>query len=161
MLICIWSEDPPPNSGTGPTPREVAQLAIDQMNAHGHRHRHRTRARPDSIGLVGMPVWMWAANPDAHTCGPATASATAGGITVTATARVHQITWDMGDGTKVVCRTAGTPYKAAFGKQESPDCGHVYTTSSSHEPGDKFTVTATSDWVIDLGRAQDRPEPSG
>jgi hypothetical protein len=44
--------------------------------------------------------------------------------------------------------TAGTPYKAAYGNRKSPDCGHVYTSSSSAEPGDTFTVTATSDWVI-------------
>ena len=101
-----------------------------------------------SVGLVGMPVWMWARQPDSHTYGPATASASAGGITVTATARVHQITWDMGDGNEVVCRTAGTPYRPSFGKQKSPDCGHVYEKSSSQETSDTFTVTATSDWVV-------------
>ena len=96
-----------------------------------------------------MPVWMWVANPDAHTWGPATASATAGGITVTATARVDQITWDMGDGHKVNCMTAGTPYKPEYGNKMSPDCGHVYTTSSSSKPDHKFTVTASSDWIIE------------
>ena len=32
LLIWIWSADPPPNSGAGPTPREVAQIAIEQMD---------------------------------------------------------------------------------------------------------------------------------
>ena len=32
LLIWIWSQDPPPNSGVGPTPREVAQIAIEQMD---------------------------------------------------------------------------------------------------------------------------------
>ena len=54
----------------------------------------------------------------------------------------------MGDGTKVTCTTAGTPYKAAYGNTKSPDCGHVYEKSSSTKPGGKYTVTATSDWVI-------------
>ncbi|CAI9413371.1 hypothetical protein HIDPHFAB_02003 [Nocardioides sp. T2.26MG-1] len=102
----------------------------------------------DSIGIVGMPVWMWAANPDEHTVGPITASASAGGITVTATAKLHQITWDMGDGATVKCPTAGTPYKSAYGNTKSPDCGHVYEKSSSKQTGGKYTVTATSDWVI-------------
>ena len=102
-----------------------------------------------SVGLVGMPVWMWAQNPDDHTYGPATASASAGGITVTATARVHQITWDMGDGTEIVCRTPGAPYEPSFGKRQSPDCGHVYQESSANDQaGGTYTVTATSDWVI-------------
>jgi len=95
-----------------------------------------------------MPVWLWDQGPDKHTWGPATASATAGGITVTATAKVNQVIWDMGNGTKVTCKNAGTPYKASYGKTKSPDCGYVYTKSSSNEPGAKYTVTASSDWVI-------------
>ncbi|MGD9959017.1 hypothetical protein [Nocardioides sp.] len=149
LLIHIWSADPPPNSGSGPTPREVAQLAVEDMELTAINIGIAPRAEDGSIGLVGMPVWMWAADPDSHTWGPNTASASAGGITVTATARVHQITWDMGDGTTVTCTSAGTPYKAAFGNAKSPDCGHVYTTSSASEPEDRFTVTATSDWVIE------------
>ena len=54
----------------------------------------------------------------------------------------------MGDGSKVVCHTAGTPYQASYGKKASPDCGHVYTKSSAGQPGDQFTVTAISDWVV-------------
>lgn len=148
MLISIWSADPPPNSGQGPTPRDVAQLAIKQMNLRAIDIGITPRPGADSIGIVGMPVWMWAANPDAHTVGPATASATAGGITVSATARIQRITWDMGDGHIVICTTAGTPYKASYENKKSPDCGHVYTTSSSSNPDQRFTVTATSDWVI-------------
>jgi len=153
LLILIWLADPPPNSGAGPTPREVAQLAIADMKLRAINIGIAPKAEDGSIGLVGMPVWMWAANPDQHTWGPVTASASAGGITVTATARVLKITWDMGDGNQVTCTTAGTPYKAAYGNKESPDCGHVYTTSSSSEPDDKFTVTATSDWVIEWAGA--------
>jgi hypothetical protein len=148
LLIQIWSQNQPPNSGGGPTPQEVAQLAIEQMNLHAIDIGIVPEPAGDSIGLVGMPVWMWAASPDSDTVGPATASATAGGITVTATARVDQITWDMGDGNKVRCDTAGTPYRASYGNRKSPDCGHVYLSSSSSEPGDRYTVTATSDWVI-------------
>ena len=89
---------------------------------------------PDSVGLVGMPVWMWAKNPSDQTVGPLTATASAGGITITATATLFRITWDMGDGTEVVCKTAGTPYDVSFGQKKSPDCGHTYTTSSGGEP---------------------------
>ena len=54
----------------------------------------------------------------------------------------------MGDGTEVVCDTAGTPYKPSYGRKDSPDCGHTYKKSSAHETGDVYTVTATSSWVI-------------
>jgi hypothetical protein len=91
---------------------------------------------------------MWARTPDPHSYGPITATASAGGTTVTATARIFRITWDMGDGATVVCRSAGTPYRPSYGREDSPDCGHTYTTSSSGQPSGKYTVTATSDWVV-------------
>lgn len=148
LLILVWSASPPPNSGAGPTPREIAQVAIEQMELSAINIGIAPEPGDDSVGIVGMPVWMWAANPDSHTVGPVTESATAGGITVTATARVHKITWAMGDGTVVACTSAGTPYKASYGNKKSPTCGHVYEKSSSTKQGGKYTVTATSDWVI-------------
>lgn len=148
IIINIWAQDPPPGSGTGPTPGGVAQIAIESMRLRAIDIGITPEPVPGSIGLVGMPVWLWARSPDSRTYGPTTASASAGGITITATARVHQITWDMGDGTEIVCRTAGTPYEPSFGETESPDCGHVYEQSSAHQDNGKYTVTATSDWVI-------------
>ncbi|WP_229851878.1 hypothetical protein [Streptomyces roseolus] len=55
----------------------------------------------------------------------------------------------MGDGTTVTCTTPGTPYKAEYGKQPPPDCGHRYTSPSSTTPTGKYHVTATSTWSID------------
>jgi hypothetical protein len=92
--------------------------------------------------LVGIPTWMWVDQPSQATFGPATASATAGGVTVTATAKVTSVTWDMGDGTRVQCGQ-GTPYGPGFGAQESPTCGHTY-----RRPG-QYPVTATSHWAVD------------
>lgn len=148
ILIHIWSADPPSGAATGPSPREVALIAIDSMELRAIDIGITPQPGPDSVGIVGMPVWMWAMDPGPHTFGPATASASAGGITVTATARVHQISWDMGDGSEVVCRTAGTPYRPRFGDRQSPDCGYRYEQTSGHQPNGQFIVTATSDWVI-------------
>ncbi len=146
--IYLWLAEPPAASGAGPSPRQVAEMAVDQMNLHAITIGIVPEPGSGSLGLVGMPVWMWAEDPGPSTVGPITASASAGGITVTATARINKITWDMGDGQQVVCRGAGTAYSASYGRAQSPDCGHVYTTSSVGKPGDKFTVTANSDWVI-------------
>lgn len=149
IVVLTWAQDPPPDSGTALTPGEVAQLAIEDMELKAINIGIVPEPGPDSVGLVGMPVWMWAASPDDHTLGPIMATASVGGITITATARVHKVTWDMGDGTEVVCRSAGTPYKPEYGRQESPTCGHVYKTSSSREQDGKFLVTASSDWVVE------------
>ena len=146
--VYVWLASPPAPSGAGPSPAQVAQAAVDSMNLHSITIGIVPEPGPGSVGIVGMPVWMWAANPGPDTTGPVTASASSGGITVTATARINTITWDMGDGHTVVCHGGGTRYNASYGRAQSPDCGHVYTTSSSGGPGDLFTVTATSDWVI-------------
>lgn len=148
LAIQVWAQNPPPASGTGPTPREVAQIAIDEMRLSAINIGIAPEPGPDSVGLVGMPVWMWAKDPNPHTFGPLTENASAGGITVTATAKVLRITWEMGDGTEVVCNTAGTPYTPSYGRKDSPDCGHTYKKSSAGQTDDAYTVTATSSWII-------------
>ena len=146
--IFIWLAEPPAAVTPVPSPRELAQTAVDSMGLEAIEIGIVPEPGAGSLGLVGMPVWMWAAEPGPSTVGPISASASAGGATVTATARVSTITWDMGDGNTVVCRGGGTAYHPSYGRQQSPDCGHVYSTSSAGEPGDRFTVTATSAWVI-------------
>ncbi|WUW19318.1 ATP/GTP-binding protein [Streptomyces sp. NBC_01463] len=127
-------------------PAVVAQQAVDKMLLKGPQIG--ITPKPGGKGVVGMPVYMWTST-GAETYGPNTASATAGAVTVTATAKVSRIVWTMGDGSTVTCTTAGTPYKAEFGKKASPDCGHRYTKPSSTTESGKYHVTATSTWTID------------
>lgn len=148
IVLFRWSADPPDRAGEGPTPRVVAQQAVTSMGLKAIRIGIAPDPGENSVGIVGMPVWMWADQPDAETVGPVTATATAGGITVTAVASLLRVTWSMGDGTTVVCRTPGTPYSPEFGDQPSPDCGHTYEQSSAGQDEDRFTVTATSEWVV-------------
>ncbi|MFJ1549770.1 hypothetical protein [Streptomyces sp. NPDC088246] len=83
--------------------------------------------------------------PSPTTYAPNTATATTGGVTVTATAKVTTIRWDMGDGTTVTCHSPGTPYDAFRGKSPSPTCGHLYQKTSHGHPDERYqgTVTAT------------------
>ncbi len=126
-------------------PQELAQRAVDSMTLLGP-----DIASPRAAGkyTVGVPMWMWV-NQSATTYGPNTASASAGGITVTATAKVSKIVWQMGDGTSVTCNGPGTPYQASEGMAESPTCGHMYSKTSAGAQNAKFPVTATSTWTID------------
>ncbi|MCX5115148.1 ATP/GTP-binding protein [Streptomyces sp. NBC_00378] len=139
----VWAADPP---AARVDPAVVAQQAVDKMLLRGPRIG--ITPKPGGKGVVGMPVYMWTAK-GAETYGPNMASATAGSVTVTATARVSKIVWAMGDGSAVTCTTAGTPYRAEFGKKPSPDCGHRYTQPSSVLESGKYHVTATSTWTID------------
>ncbi|MFE7037621.1 ATP/GTP-binding protein [Streptomyces sp. NPDC057621] len=127
-------------------PRVLAQQAVDKMLLQGPDID--ISPRPGGTGLVGMPVWM-AVDESQTTWGPNTASASAGRVTVTATAKVARVVWAMGDGSSVTCTGPGTVYRTSYGLKASPDCGHVYTRPSADTSGGTYTVTATSTWVID------------
>ncbi|MER6241081.1 ATP/GTP-binding protein [Streptomyces clavifer] len=102
-------------------PETVARKAAASMRLDGPKV-----AGPRAAGtyVVGMPMWMWA-KPSSSTFGPVSASATAGGVTVTATAKVTSVRWSMGDGATVTCHGPGTPYRKSREVTESPDCGHL------------------------------------
>ncbi|MFD5787090.1 ATP/GTP-binding protein [Streptomyces sp. NPDC127037] len=100
-----------PNGTAGPAapaidPETVARQAVASMRLEGP-----AVASPRAAGRypVGAPMWMWVRRtPTAY--GPQTATATAGGVTVSATAKVRSIRWDMGDGNTITCLGPGTPY---------------------------------------------------
>ena len=97
---------------------------------------------PGRIGIIGLPSWMWAQTPGENTMGPITRSATAGAYSVSATAKVNKVVWNMGNGDSVTCSGPGTPYADSYGKASSPTCGYTYV-----RPG-AYTVTATSYWIV-------------
>ena len=138
-VIRYWSLTAPT---APPAPETLAQQAVASMQLQAVRVGIVPEVRAGSVGLVGMPNWMWVSAPDAQTFGPITRTASAGGWTVSATAKVASVSWDMGDGRVVTCAGPGTPYEASYGAASSPDCGHTYTRQ-----GD-YTVRATSHWVV-------------
>jgi len=131
-----------PGAAPPPDPRVLAGQAIRSMQLKAIRIGIVPEPRRDHIGLVGLPVWIWTANPGATTWGPITRTAAARGYTVTATGHVDRIVWAMGDGEVVVCRTPGTPYEDRYGNQSSPDCGYRYSKQGV------YTVRATSYWMV-------------
>jgi hypothetical protein len=128
---------PPP-----PDPRVLALQAVAAMGLRAIDVGIVPEARPGSIGIIGLPTWMWVDRPGQHTWGPISRTVSAGGYSVTATARVKRVVWAMGDGSTVVCVKRGTPYADSFGRRSSPDCGHTYTRQGV------YTVRATSYWLV-------------
>ncbi|MFC8448094.1 hypothetical protein [Kitasatospora sp. NPDC057223] len=131
----------------GPPPDNPAALAKDARDAI--RFDPPTpHLAPTDGALVGLPVWLWY---DWAGGGAAPAPSTVRGnyISVTATPTVTGVRWDLGDGHVVDCgKSAGTPYKAAFGKAKSPDCGYVFTESSAKRASGAFAGTVTVTWEV-------------
>jgi hypothetical protein len=138
----FWRATPPPGFGGGPSPAELAARAINQLPIRGPRIG--SAPATGGSGLVGLPVWLWTPATEA-TWGPASATASVPGLSVTATARAEKIVWSMGDGNSVTCTSPGTPYKASFGRKQSPDCGYKgYQKPSSG----RYTVTGVTTWQV-------------
>jgi hypothetical protein len=140
FLIRYWSLTAP--AAAPPDPETLAQQAVASMQLQAIQVGIVPEARAGSVGLVGMPNWMWVSAPDASTFGPITRTASAGGWNVSATAKVASVSWDMGDGLVVTCAGPGTPYESSYGASSSPDCGHTYSRQGY------YTVRATSHWVV-------------
>ncbi len=144
-----WLLTPPRGfGGVLISPAELAQRAVATMQLRAVEIGIVPEPKPGSIGLVGMPTWMWT-TPTPNTWGPITRTASAGGVTVTATAKVTTAVWRMGDGTTVNCTSPGMPYDDAYGRRDSPDCGHTYVNTSLGKPGDAYQVQATSYWKVE------------
>ncbi|GGK36849.1 hypothetical protein GCM10010124_31910 [Pilimelia terevasa] len=142
-----WLASPPAGFAAGVSPAVLAQQAVARLPIRGPRIG--TAPRREGAGLVGLPVWLWTAVSPA-TWGPATASASAGGITVTATANAASIRWRMGDGQSVTCTRPGTPFRpeVVAAGASSPDCGYVYRMPSRSQPGGAYAVTAVTTWNV-------------
>jgi hypothetical protein len=129
-------------------PEQAAQIVVRRMDLRAADIGIVPEDEPGRIGAVGAPVYMWT-TPGPTTFGPQTLTGSAGGVTITATAKVDRVVWSMGDGTSVTCRTPGTVYEDRFGFRDSPDCGHRYTRTSAGKPGNAYPISATSFWVVD------------
>lgn len=124
-------------------PATAARQVVAEMDLHvpamGLAPRPTT-VDPDSVGLVGVPNYMWVDNPEIFET--VSDSAAIDAWTITVSGKVEWVDWDMGDGQVIRCKGPGTPYQARFDLNPSPDCGHVYSVQGTH------TVRATAHWVL-------------
>lgn len=131
-------------TGAPLTPSALAQVAYKQLKPPAPTLvLSPPSTRPE---LVGMPLWL---SVPASSWVPVTASASAGGASVTATATPVSVMWSMGDGRSVTCRGPGTPYPSdpsVHPPLSSPTCGHTYQRPTPQ--GRSFPVTATVDWQV-------------
>ncbi len=143
MPLPFWSDSMPAGPAAPVDPAVVAQTIVNQMELRAITIGMVPEDSPGSMGVVGLPAWMWVDAPSEQTFGPMTRSASLGGVSVTATARVTKVLWEMGDGGAVTCTSPGTPFSDGDGGQESPDCGYTYARQGT------YTIRATSYWSVD------------
>jgi hypothetical protein len=127
-----------------PPPVVVARRAVDRLTLPDPVIA--ASPAPGLEQLVSVPTWLWLQR---GAWRGRNATAAVPGVSVTATATPTKVTWSMGDGSRVVCRGPGTPYRvSADPGVGSPDCGHTYRRSSAGQPGGTFRVTAVISWSI-------------
>ncbi|WP_432563688.1 ATP/GTP-binding protein [Kineococcus sp. SYSU DK003] len=145
QAICFALPGEPPITVEVVDPDALAQQAVSQLDIAPPDIQMVPDLAPGGFGFIGLPVWLWTPQPQWE---PISASASAGGLTVTATAQLSSVDYDMGDGTTLHCTTPGEPYQESYGDRDSPTCGHRYQQTSVHEPGMAYTVTATAAYDV-------------
>ena len=135
-----------PSAPEAPDPEELARRLLAGIDFEspelGVHPRGDTLER---MSLVGWNMWLWAAPTSELQWGPVTDSTSEGGVSVTLTATVSQMVWEMGNGDSVTCgRGTKWTLSATSGRNvKSPNCGYMYVEDGS------YTVTGTSYWDVD------------
>lgn len=106
---------------------------------------------------VQVPTWLWVED---SWWRPYEATARAGRVTSTVTARPVRTSWSLGDGETVTCAGPGRPWQPGLA-ESSGDCVHTYTVSSAGRPEGTFdlraTVTFAVSWSSNTGQGGTLP----
>jgi hypothetical protein len=105
-----------------------------------------TTPRTGSDAFIGIPVWLWIANPASYTNWAK--SDNVAGIDINMQHYFEKSVWTMGNGATVTCMNAGTAYVATGSITSSPTCGYTYQSRSKNAPGGTFPVSVTTHWNI-------------
>lgn len=100
---------------------------------------------------VQLRTWLWV---DPAWWQGYTATADAGGVASTVSARPVRAVWSTGDGGRTVCNGPGVAWRPGMA-DDATYCSYVYKHSSSAEPAGTYTLTVTVDfevsWASTLG----------
>jgi hypothetical protein len=98
-----------------------------------------TSPSADERLYVRIPTWLWL---DQSWWRTYEATASAGSVTATVTARPVSISWMLGDGESLTCAGPGRAWQRGLPETAS-DCRYVYRSSSAGQPGGTFNIQAT------------------
>jgi hypothetical protein len=152
-----WSADAP--VPVGPSAEELAQRALVALNLKMGQIGSTppaTTSSADAVGAIGLPIWLWIANPAENTIGPITGDPEPGlgGLSVTARGTLDRVEWTLtsADGSTIGAITCdganapGTPYDGRNSAEPSPTCG--FGPDLNNSPG-TLTLTGAAHWVVE------------
>lgn len=135
-------------SAPPPDPGRMAQELVARINFEapdGVSGLEPLEKNPDSLGAVGLPVWLWIGQTSPKTTGPISDSASERGYTVSITGKVSEYMWDIGDGSPKISCGLGTPFNVDTMTVHTPVvCGRQEGYSKQGE----YRVTVSAHWVI-------------
>lgn len=127
-----------------PDPAQLAEDALDRVPVPAPAVQLNPTAEQTQV--VNVETWL---SIDPAQWKAVSASASAGGVTVTTTATPERVVWRMGNGDQVVCNGPGTSYDASKpAAGQATDCGYTYRRSSASAPDGEFQLSATVEWSV-------------
>ena len=146
-LPLVWMDSAP--ALPPPDPEVLAQRAIASIGFRGIEMGtgpETLEFNPDSLGAVGLPVWLWAESTSPNTTGPVSASASERGFTVSVRATMTDIVWDLGDGGQTITCGIGVRFDPRMMNPDTPvACGR----QQGYQKQVEYTITATSRWQVE------------
>ena len=106
----------------------------------------RTAPAPPHNEVVGVEVWLWI---PAGQWRPLSKSVSAGPTTVSVTAAPDHVAWDLGDGSRRTCYSAGRAWLRGMTDTATTDCGHTYRAISTGQTDGLFHLTAALTYRVD------------
>jgi hypothetical protein len=137
---CVPEGEPVPTIPPVPTIGEIWRAALRDIPGP------RAGINPRPTGLTGLETWLWYEGPQ-----ELAVSASIGPWTVTGTAHITEVTFDMGDGEPV---TATTP-----GSEAEPAARFVYEIKGTYDI--EVTARWTAELVLTGPGLAGRPTPIG
>lgn len=104
----------------------------------------RTNPSADDRLYVRVPTWLWV---ESAWWRSYEATASAGRVSSTVTARPTRTSWAFGDGRSLRCDGPGIAWRPGLA-EDATDCRHTYTTSSAGRPEGTFDLSATVEFEI-------------
>lgn len=141
VLVNGWAYVPA-GSGSGPDPAVVAREARKSVAVPVPPIA--TSPRADRRLYTGVRTWLWL---DPSWWHGYSATADAGGVTATVSAKPVRAVWSMGDGGETTCAGPGVAWRPGM-PDDATYCSYLYKHSSVTRPEGTFLITVTVDFDV-------------